>query len=458
MKETSFTDGFAGGRTSPAPAGIYGDDMPRTALIIDDSRTALASLSRLLKERGADVDTAESGPEALDYLRSNTPGVIFLDHMMPGMDGFETLAALKANARTAFIPVVMYTSREGDAYMGRALVLGAYGVLQKPVDSMELEKMLQRVDRLRKPAHSAPPALDPARHAAANPPGAMPPRPSAAVTGVIRVPPEFRTQAMPVSHANTRPADGLRATTSARKSLYTPWLERFPVWRVLLAIVLLLPGAWYFERYQQAEKMRAQMQVENEALRAEQRSARENAEAAETGQPAELDTSPLRNQLETRGLLDTLTWALNQNGQYGFGDEALSDARLAQVRELIARLGATGFQGTVRLETHTGEFCLVRDEQGSLRLPGDNLVFNRCEVVTYPPATAVQNGLRQSPAFTRYLAERRGRNPVAVAVVSHGTNRPLVGYPDLASVQTAGDWNQIARLNQRVEVVLVPTP
>ena len=449
--------------------------MPRTALIVDDSRTALASLSRLLKERGADVDTVESGPEALDYLRSNTPGVIFLDHMMPGMDGFETLAALKANARTAVIPVVMYTSKEGDAYMGRALVLGAYGVLQKPVNSMELEKMLQRVDRLRRPTHHASPATDPARRATtamgggsarnagavfrpASPPGAMPPRPSAAVTGVIRVPPEFRTQAVPAPHSTMRPADDQRAPAGTGGNPTTPWLGRFPVWRVLLVIVLLLPGAWYFERYQQAEKMRAQMQAENEQLRAEQRVARENAEAAENNKPAEPVTPPRRNQPEARGLLDTLTWALNQHGQYGFNDEALSDARLAQLRELVARLGAAGFVGTVRLETHTGEFCLVRDEQGNLRLPSDGLVFSRCEVVSYPQATAVQHGLRQSPAFTRYLAERRGKNPIAVAAVSHGASRPLVNYPDLTSVQTAGEWNQIARLNQRVEVVLVPTP
>ena len=425
--------------------------MPRTALIVDDSRTALASLSRLLKERGADVDTVESGPEALDYLRNNIPGVIFLDHMMPGMDGFETLAALKADARTAGIPVVMYTSKEGDAYMGRALVLGAYGVLQKPVDSMELEKMLQRVDRLRKPS---------------NLPGAMPSRPSAAVTGVIQVPPEFRTRSAPVSRANpavspsnrTRPADDHRTPASARKNIAASWLERLPVWRVFLVIVLLLPGAWYFERYQQSERIRVQMQAENEGLRAEQRLARENAEAAENNQRSELDTSPRRNQTETRGLLDTITWAINQHGQYGFGDDALGDTRLAQLRELVARLSAAGFQGTVRLETHTGEFCLMRDEQGNLRLPGDNFVFSRCEVVSYPQATAVQNGLRQSPAFARYLAERRGKNPVAVAAVSHGANRPLVSYPDLASMQTAGDWNQIARLNQRVEVVLVPTP
>src|ERR1051325_2582850 len=85
----------------------------RTALVVDDSRVALMSLARLLKAEGMMVDMVESGPEALAYLRLNPPpAAIFLDHMMPGMDGFETLRAIKVNPTTASIPVVMYTSKE----------------------------------------------------------------------------------------------------------------------------------------------------------------------------------------------------------------------------------------------------------------------------------------------------------------------------------------------------------
>ncbi len=435
--------------------------MPRSALIVDDSRTALSLLSRLLKERCAIVDAVESGPEALDYLRSNTPGVIFLDHMMPGMDGFETLAALKADARTAGIPVVMYTSKEGDANMERALLLGAYGVLQMPANTMELEKLLQRVDRLRRPAQDTSPAAartasDPALRVADKPPGLMPSRPSADVTGVDHVAPEFHSRPVSVADSNTRAADNTPATASTESS--TSWLDGLPVWRALLVIVLLSPGAWYFERYQQVEKTRAQIERENQELRDELRGARENAEAAANSRRNEPDNPQRRGQPVTRGLLDTVSWAFNRHGPYGFSDEPLGDERLAQVRELIARLTAAGFQGTMRLETHTGEFCLVRDEQGDLHLPGDSLVFSRCEVVSYPPAQAVQLGQRQSPAFARYLAERRPGNQIQITVVSHGTNRPLVTYPDLASVQTAGDWNRIARSNQRVEVMLVAAP
>jgi len=449
---------------NPGIRRVQGNGMPRSALIVDDSRTAQVALSRLLKEQGIATDIVESGPEALKFLRSNNPGVIFLDHMMPGMDGFETLAALKSNVRTAAIPVVMYTSREGDAYMGQALVLGAFDVLQKPANPDVLEQILKRIDQLRTPQTAPDEAARTMsdQRAAPVPPGEVPPTPRAAVTGVIQFAPEFRTRPdLPPGPAATRVRPGSNSgdvvaegSIPAGARPWGPFLRR-----ALLVLVLLLPAAWYYERYQQAERLRTQVQRENLALRAEQRAARESAEAREISQPrVEPDTRQRRSLQESRGLLDTITWALNQHGQYGFNDEPLGDVRLAQLRELIARLTAAGFQGTVRLETHIGEFCLARDEQGSLRLPGDDLSISRCEVVTYPPAQAVQLGQVQSPAFARYLAERRPANRVQITVVSHGASRPLAAYPDLASIQTAGDWNRVARVNQRVEVKLLPAP
>jgi len=432
--------------------------MPRSALIVDDSRTALVALSRMLSELGIATDMVESGPEALKYLRSNSPGVIFLDHMMPGMDGFETLAALKSNARTSAIPVVMYTSKEGDAYMGQALVQGAFGILQKPINPIELGQLLLRIDQLRTPPTAPPETAPNQSRPSANPPGQVQHRPRAAVTGVIHVPPELRKRSGTSPESEARPAANGNAPGPVSEKPSTVAISGFPFRRVFFAIVLLLPGAWYYGRYQQAEQLNAQVQRENLELRSEQRKARESSEISENSQQRfDLYTQQRRGQ-ETRGLLDAVTWALNQHGQYGFGDEPLGDARLAQLRELIARLAAAGFQGTVRLETHIGEFCLMRDEQGGLRLPSDGLSINRCEVVSYPPGQATQLGLRQSPAFARYLAERRGNNPIQIAVVSHGANRPLVTYPDVTSIQTVGDWNQVARLNQRVVVVLLPAP
>ena len=61
--------------------------MGKCALIVDDSRTSRAVLQRILETHDLAVDTAESAESALDYLTEHRPDVIFMDHLMPGMDG-----------------------------------------------------------------------------------------------------------------------------------------------------------------------------------------------------------------------------------------------------------------------------------------------------------------------------------------------------------------------------------
>jgi CheY-like chemotaxis protein len=415
--------------------------MPRSALIVDDSRTALTALGRLLKAQGVAVDTVESGPEALDYLRHNAhPGVVFLDHMMPGMDGFETLGALKADARTVGIPVIMYTSKEGDAYMGQALAQGALGVLRKPVDPAELEHILMQLDKRRAPA--TPGATRPA-------PPAPAPAPRAAITGVIAVPRALRAVPPAPAAVAAPPAAAEPARPRWRAARWLP---------ALLALVLLWPAAGYYQRYQQAEAQRAALAQDNGRLAGELSALRERVAAEEAQRASALqDSAAPREAQDRRQWYAALMWALNYYGQYGPNEEALNDTRLALVRELLTRLAAVGFRGTLRIETHVGEFCLTRDEQGNLRLPNDNQSILRCEVVTYPPAQAVMIGQRQSPAFARFLAERRS-GPIQIALLSHGTARPLVPYPERAGLLAAGEWNQVARLNQRVEFALLPAP
>ncbi|MCB1844660.1 MAG: response regulator, partial [Halioglobus sp.] len=88
------------------------------------------------------VDTTESAEAALDYLNHHRPDVIFMDHLMPGMDGFEAVTAIKKNPDTAMIPIMMYTSQEGEVYVGQARALGAVGVLPKTVKPVEVSKVL----------------------------------------------------------------------------------------------------------------------------------------------------------------------------------------------------------------------------------------------------------------------------------------------------------------------------
>jgi CheY-like chemotaxis protein len=117
----------------------------KRALVVDDSKSARAFLSRILERHEIMVDAAESAEAAIDYLTRTRPDVIFMDHMMPGMDGFQAVQSIKNNPRTAAIPILMYTSQEGDLYLGQARALGAEGVLPKQIKQGDVTKLLYQL-------------------------------------------------------------------------------------------------------------------------------------------------------------------------------------------------------------------------------------------------------------------------------------------------------------------------
>ena len=124
------------------------------ALIVDDSKTARYALRQLLDKQKVSVDMVESAEEALDYLHQKSlpddaPDLIFMDHMMPGMDGFDAVKELKANPATAAIPIVMYTSTQGGMYFGQARALGAVDVINKPATAEDLREVLRRLQEQR---------------------------------------------------------------------------------------------------------------------------------------------------------------------------------------------------------------------------------------------------------------------------------------------------------------------
>ena len=117
----------------------------KRALIVDDSRSARLFLARMLEKYEIDVDSAESAEAAIEYLGSHRPDVIFMDHLMPGMDGFQAVQAIKNNPRTATIPIMMYTSQEGELYLGQARALGAVGVMPKQIKPTDVSKVLYQL-------------------------------------------------------------------------------------------------------------------------------------------------------------------------------------------------------------------------------------------------------------------------------------------------------------------------
>ncbi len=114
----------------------------KRALVVDDSKLARITLRKKLEKRNLQVEMAESGIAALDYLANNTPDIIFMDHLMPEMDGFQTLHQIKANPATEHIPVIMCSGKEFDGYLEEAQAAGASNVLAKPPESGRLDAIL----------------------------------------------------------------------------------------------------------------------------------------------------------------------------------------------------------------------------------------------------------------------------------------------------------------------------
>src|SRR6201995_5484920 len=120
----------------------------KRALVVDDSKSARVILSRMLEKYDIEVDMAESAEQAIEYLKHDRPDAIFMDHLMPGMDGLQAGQAIKSNPQTAMIPIMMYTSQEGELYVGQARALGAMGVLPKQVRPVDVSKVLYELHLL----------------------------------------------------------------------------------------------------------------------------------------------------------------------------------------------------------------------------------------------------------------------------------------------------------------------
>lgn len=119
----------------------------QNALIVDDSKSARIVLQRLLTRLQVNVDMVESAEDALIFLEHQQPDVIFMDHMMPGMDGLQATQLIRENPKTSRIPTIMYTSKDGEDYSQIAAKNGASGVLCKPANQEAVNAVIRSLDK-----------------------------------------------------------------------------------------------------------------------------------------------------------------------------------------------------------------------------------------------------------------------------------------------------------------------
>jgi CheY-like chemotaxis protein len=113
-------------------------------LLVDDSRTVLLMHQLLLADRGYELLTARDGEEALEKALAARPDLIFLDVIMPGMDGFETCQALRAHETTRDIPIIMVTTSGEPQNIQRGFDSGCTDYITKPFNDNELLDKLER--------------------------------------------------------------------------------------------------------------------------------------------------------------------------------------------------------------------------------------------------------------------------------------------------------------------------
>lgn len=120
------------------------------ALVVDDSQIARYMLSGQLADLGFKVDVSDSAENALARLERGLPDVVFMDHLLPGIDGLEAVRRLRGKTRTASLPIIMYTSQDGEGYVDRARDAGANDIYTKTSDEIRLAVILRRLDLLPK--------------------------------------------------------------------------------------------------------------------------------------------------------------------------------------------------------------------------------------------------------------------------------------------------------------------
>ena len=120
------------------------DNIP-LILAVDDISVNLTLLRSQLRFSDYDIITASSGQEALDLIQSARPNAVLLDIMMPDMDGFEVLEAIRNNPATEELPVIMLTSLSEFEHHAHATMKGANGYLTKPLVTNQLIEALDAI-------------------------------------------------------------------------------------------------------------------------------------------------------------------------------------------------------------------------------------------------------------------------------------------------------------------------
>jgi CheY-like chemotaxis protein len=445
----------------------------KRALVVDDSKSARVILSRMLEKYDIEVDMAESAEQAIEYLKHNRPDAIFMDHLMPGMDGLQAVQAIKGNPQTAMIPIMMYTSQEGELYVGQARALGAMGVLPKQVRPVDVSKVLYELHLLPDRRDMTEPGLLPVELEG----GAAVERPLAPVTDIgvkspasdwgRRVETAVKDQSAELRRFIVASLDSFASrivgdmrdampAAPAAEPILLPSTPRQAIWPWVAACLLLVlttvAGAvlWASSR-EELTQSRAEVAALTSANTELQHGRDEWAATIKDLTAAVAAAAATPAGTGTPGAL--------RSEPVPYGEIPFDRSRLDVLRDFLVKLEAQGFRGVVKITSLAGVFCLSGNQTDGFAPALAGLSVGKCDLVGNPFEESLTAQQRQSLAFANLIAGVRQRTSGAITVVieNAGGTRSATPYPARNESLTAGEWNKAAAANNRVEFAAEPS-
>jgi CheY-like chemotaxis protein len=470
----------------------------KRALVVDDSKSARVILSRMLEKYDIEVDMAESAEQAIEYLKLGRPDAIFMDHLMPGMDGLQAVKEIKSNPQTATIPIMMYTSQEGELYVGQARALGAMGVLPKQVRPVDVSKVLYELHLLPDRREGDEPALVPVEIG----PGGQVERPAgaAAVPSADvgrRIEAAVKQQSVDLRRFIIASLDGLASRLEADQLRAVPSSgpppepappvraaePRWP-WALAALALCLLGGMGALVWFSHSDLVRTQAELA--ALRSSNADLKQasdrmaatlkdlaaavaasappqtaaTAGAAAEGAAAEAGSAGDGAARADGGARAGADGALGlpRSEPVPYGELPFDHSRVEVLREVLNKLEAQGFRGVVKLTSSPGVFCLTGNAADGYVPAAASLPVSKCDLVGNPFEDSLSGQQRLSLSFANLVAGVRQRTAGAINVVTENAASPhaAAAYPPHSDALTAGEWNRAASANNRVEYSVEP--
>jgi CheY-like chemotaxis protein len=459
----------------------------KRALIVDDSKSARVVLSRLLEKHDLTVDTTDSAESALLYLREHRPDVIFMDQVMSGMDGLSAVQAIKSDPSTAAIPIMMYTSQDGELYAGEARASGAVGVLPKRMAPADIASALYELrllpDRRSVPAGDFDQVQLPAVESGTGPVAGVIVRAAPETPEALATPAAIAASAAPLAAADLRsilepllqeqgaefrrfvvaslesmsarvvtevsaqlgaavsaalPAPPAPAPAAPEPDVVPPRAPRPVAWIALALLGCLLAiasGIVSWRQHRELGAIGARLEATGRELAAAQ-------SAVAAARQAAVPEAPPAERLAVP-----------------YGEAPLWGTRLTALATYLAELEARGFEGTVTVTAAAGDFCLTGNPAEGYGLAPGEMPANRCDVVGNPFDESLKPADREPAALTALIAGVRERTHGAIDVrLEHlGRAQAQGAYPS-APEASAAQWNAAAAGRNYLEFSVAPHP